>query len=278
MDPRRQILSPINCQPSMLPHERQGCPRWTYLQLKYDDNKRLCHQLLARHTRQQGDQHTLRQHHTQEALMEQALVRYQDPSRPRSGSPVNTTVLEWRGRLKAERTDTDTTSIAGPTSSGISSTHNDMYCLYAMDLQRYRSQQLSACITSDPVPYCPHCKSTLHLSSGKAWEVRKDDDGDERCFQISNRFVVKCHRGGADGQYACVLCSRHADVDSVCGDVKALIKHIWEEHSIAELKHEEDITEVVELTTDRRRDSGLGYSTSRSSRRSASLGPSSRRR
>jgi hypothetical protein len=207
-----------------------------------------------------------------------SLVRYQDPSRPRSGSPVNTTVLEWRGRLKAERTDTDTTSITGPTSSGISSTHNDMYCLYAMDLQRYRSQQLSACITSDPVPYCPHCKSTLHLSSGKAWEVRKDDDGDERCFQISNRFVVKCHRGGADGQYACVLCSRHADVDSVCGDVKALIKHIWEEHSIAELKHEEDITEVVELTTDRRRDSGLGYSTSRSSRRSASLGPSSRRR
>jgi len=60
-------------------------------------------------------------------------------------------------------------------------------------------------------------------------------------------------------------------VDTVCGDVKALIKHIWEDHSVGELKHEEDITEVVELVPDRRRDSGLGHSMSRS-RRSASVG------
>ena len=204
-----------------------------------------------------------------------SLVRYQEPSQRRSSSPVNTTVLEWRGRPKPERTDTDTTSMTGPTSYGMKSSHTDLYCLYASDLQRHPSQELSASITSDPVPYCPHCKRTLHLSPGKAWEVLKNEDGYERCFQVSNRFVVKCHRGGADGQYSCVLCSRHADVVSVCGDVKALIKHVWEDHNIAELKHEEDITEVVELASDRRRDSGIGYSTSRGSRRSASVGPSS---
>jgi hypothetical protein len=208
-----------------------------------------------------------------------SLVRYQEPVRPRSGSPANTTVLDtWRSRPKHERTDTDTTSLTGPTSYGMKSTPHDLYCLYAIDLQRHRDQQLSDSITSDSVPYCPHCKRTLHLSPGKAWEIVKRDDGYERCFQVSNRFVVKCHRDNADGQYTCVLCSRHADVDTVCGDVKALIKHIWEDHGVSELKHEEDITEVVELAPDRRRDSGLGHSTSRSSRRSASLGPSSRGR
>jgi hypothetical protein len=131
---------------------------------------------------------------------------------------------------------------------------------------------------SAPVPHCPHCKNSLHLSPGKAWEVRKDDHGDERRFQISNRFVVKCHRDGADGQYTCVLCTRHTDEVAICGDVKTLIKHIWGEHSIAELKHEEDITEVVELAGEHRRDSGLGHSTSRGSRRSASVGPGSWRR
>jgi hypothetical protein len=206
-----------------------------------------------------------------------SLVRYQEPSRPRSGSPVNTTIMQWSGRHKVDRTDTDTTSMTGPTSYGMKSAPHDFYCLYAIDLQRHRDQPLAPSITSDSVPYCPHCKHTLHLSPGRAWEVCKDDNGDERCFQVSNRFVVKCHRDNADGQYTCVLCSRHADAVTVCGDVKALIKHIWEDHSIAELKHEEDITEVVELAVERRRDSGLSHSASRSSRRSASVGPSNRR-
>lgn len=209
-----------------------------------------------------------------------SLVKYQKPLQQRSSSPVNTTVLQWRGRTKTERTDADTTCMTGPTSYGTKAPSHDFFCLYAIDLQRHRTQELSASITSDPVPYCPHCKRSLHLSPGKAWEVCKNEDGFERTFQISNRFVVKCHRGGADGQYTCVLCSNHTNEYSVCGDVKALIKHIWEEHSIAQLKHEEDITEVVELAAagDRRRDSGVAYSASRSSRRSASVGHSNHSR
>ncbi|KAH8693316.1 hypothetical protein GQ44DRAFT_719687 [Phaeosphaeriaceae sp. PMI808] len=208
-----------------------------------------------------------------------SLVKYQVPFRARSGSPVNTTVMEWRGRPKPDRTDTDTTSMTGPTSYGMKSAPHDLYCLYSIDLQRHPSQPLSASITSDHVPNCPHCKRILHLSPGKAWEVRKDEGSYERCFQISNRFVVKCHRNTADGQYSCVLCSRHANVNSVCGDVKALVRHIWADHSVAELKHEEDITEVVELVVGHRRDSGMGYSASRGSgRRSASLGHSQHQR
>ncbi|KAH7402695.1 hypothetical protein BKA66DRAFT_449303 [Pyrenochaeta sp. MPI-SDFR-AT-0127] len=207
-----------------------------------------------------------------------ALMKYHAPSRVRSKSPVNTTVLEWRGRPKPGRTDTDTTSITGPTSIGMKSGPHDLYCLYALDLQRHATQPLSASITSDPEPYCPHCQQTLHLSSGKAWEILKEDDGYKRCFQVSNRFVVKCHRDGPDGQYSCVLCSRSAPIDTVCGDVKALVKHIWEDHNIRELKHEEDIVEIMEQPARSRRDSVTGYEASRSSKKSASLASRSRRR
>ncbi|KAF2132413.1 hypothetical protein P153DRAFT_311407 [Dothidotthia symphoricarpi CBS 119687] len=199
-----------------------------------------------------------------------------EPLRVRSGSPANTTILEWQSQLKPERADTDITSLAGSTSYGVKSASPTLYCPYALDLQRYRDQSLSSCITSNPSPYCPDCKRTLHLSSGKAWELFKNDkDGFERCFQVSNRFAVKCHRDGANGGYSCVLCSENASVETVCGDVKALIKHIWEDHDASELKREEDITEVIE-SIERRRDSGLDYDAPRSSRRSGSWG--SRRR
>ncbi|CBX94823.1 hypothetical protein LEMA_P118260.1 [Plenodomus lingam JN3] len=206
-----------------------------------------------------------------------ALMKYNPPAPPRSGSPVNTTTLTWRGRPKSERTDTDTTSMTGPTSMGLSSTPNGLFCLYASDLQRHRDQTLASSITSDSVPSCPHCKGSLHLSAGKAWEIIKEDDGFDRCFHVSNRFVVKCHRDGPDGQYACVLCAESGSNHTICGDVKALVKHLWSDHSIRDLKHEEDIVEVIEQPADSRRDSGLGHCTSRSSRRS-SLASSRRRK
>lgn len=200
-----------------------------------------------------------------------ALVEsHREPSRVRSGSPVNTTVLEWQSQIEPRVADTDTTLLAGSVSRGAKLASSSLYCLYALDLQRYRDQQLSSCITSDLSPYCPQCKRTLHLSPGKAWELFKDDkDGFSRCFRVSNRFVVKCHQDGANGAYSCVLCSESASVETICGDVKALIKHVWEDHNVSELKREEDITEVID-SIERRRDSAMGYNPLRSSRRNYS--------
>lgn len=185
--------------------------------------------------------------------------------------PSKTTVLDRPG---IPRSDTESTTFSGPTSYGNESTPQTQYCLYALDLQRYRSQLLSASITSDPSPYCPYCKRTLRLSPGKSWEVVKEDESTERCFRVQNRFVVKCHRNSVDGGYSCVLCSKGSSVDTVCGDVKALIRHVWMDHSVAELKSEEDIIEVIDKldhrSNDYRRDSGLDFG----SRRSVSLGPS----
>lgn len=201
-----------------------------------------------------------------------ALVSYREPPRVRAGSPANTTDLS---RRRSDLDDVDTRSLrsynTGPRDT------DSLYCSYARDLDRRRSQQLSPSITDASTPTCPDCRRTLHLSSGKTWEVLKKDTGYERCFQISNRFVVKCHRPGADAGYACMLCSKADDDVTICGDVKALVKHMCEDHKTSEFKAEEDITEVVELALgERRRDSGLAHSSSRSSRRSASV--SSRRR
>lgn len=93
---------------------------------------------------------------------------------------------------------------------------------------------------------------------------------------MQNRFVVKCHREGVDGGYSCVLCARSDSHETVCGDVKALVKHVWQDHDIEELEAEADVTEMGQKIAERRRDSVMGPS----SRRSLSLGPSrsSRRR
>jgi hypothetical protein len=87
---------------------------------------------------------------------------------------------------------------------------------------------------------------------------------------VQNRFVVKCHREGADGGYSCVLCATSASHETVCGDVNALVKHVWQDHDVRELEGEPDVVELVEKTPERRRDSAVAPS----SRRSFSLGPS----
>ncbi|CAA9965343.1 hypothetical protein PTMSG1_08702 [Pyrenophora teres f. maculata] len=213
-----------------------------------------------------------------------ALMKYQEPSSRnthlRSSSPVNTTVLEWRSNLQPENTYTDNSSMSGRSSYATEPAANKLYCAYAYDLQRNPTQPLSNNILSERDPYCPHCQGGLHLSPGKAWEICKWAGDTERTFQVQNRFVVKCHRDGPDGQYCCVICSKYADSDTICGDVKALIKHLSDDHEVRELKHEEDIVEVIEKL-DNRRDSGIGRHGSMRgsrSRRSASVASGRRRR
>jgi hypothetical protein len=202
-----------------------------------------------------------------------------------SSYPEMTTIL--RSRPTAPRTDTESTALSSYAAESVPQT---TCCLYAADLQRSPHQTLSSTVTQESTPYCPYCKRTLQLSPGKSWEVLKAEGDRERCFRVHNRFVVKCHRDSPDGGYCCVLCSRgESSVETVCGDVKALIKHVWQDHSVGELELEEDVDEVVEQnegppprrrpsgrsgkSVERRRDSGMGAS----SRRSVSLGPRSGR-
>jgi hypothetical protein len=63
-------------------------------------------------------------------------------------------------------------------------------------------------------------------------------------------------------------------METICGDVKALIRHVWMDHSVSELEEEKDILEPVEDTR-RRRDSLMSFTEPRrsDSRRSISVGP-----
>ncbi|KAJ6196718.1 hypothetical protein J3E72DRAFT_46586 [Bipolaris maydis] len=199
-------------------------------------------------------------------------VKHDEPVHVRTNSPVNTTILDWQSKVEPE------SSIAESTSTTVPSHPGHLYCQYAYDLQRDPTQPLHPTLLTTKDGRCPHCAGSLHLSPGKAWEISKWAGDTERTFQVSNRFVVKCHRDGPDAQYCCVICSKYSDSDTICGDVKALVKHLSDEHEVRELKHEEDIVEVIEqVMVVGKRDSGVGYggggaaSRGSRSRRSASV-------
>lgn len=198
-------------------------------------------------------------------------------SRLESKNSAKTTTLTLVERPKPRRTDTEST-VSGISSDGTKSVPQASYCRYAVDLQKEAARPLAASITDAVEPYCPYCRRLLHLEPGKSWEIFKSDDGLERRYRIQNRFVVKCHRNSVDGGYCCVLCSRSGSVDTVCGDVKALIRHVWMDHEVPELDAEGDIVEVVEDVR-RRRDSLLSFKEERRGwdRRSTSVGPSRRK-
>ncbi|CAK7272767.1 hypothetical protein SEPCBS119000_005298 [Sporothrix epigloea] len=91
----------------------------------------------------------------------------------------------------------------------------------------------------------------------------------DRRFVVSNRFIVKCHRpaiydigsgngpGGGGGSerghllpptYACYLCDRFESIGSgkvtLCGSMARLVSHLCEQHTVAELLSDPDISEI----------------------------------
>ena len=121
-----------------------------------------------------------------------------------------------------------------------------LYCVYASDLQKHPDQPLADTYTRpDGDGRCPFCKFVISTRPGRAWEVIKQDDrrrDEERVFLVQQRFIVKCHREG--GTFACVLCSRFRETDTACGETRALVDHLWKEHSCAELGKDDDIAEI----------------------------------
>jgi hypothetical protein len=95
---------------------------------------------------------------------------------------------------------------------------------------------------------CPFCHAYAHVRPGKAWEILAEScDRYSRKryrFLIKNRFIIKSHRQGAG--FACVLCARFKESDTVCRDVGALMEHLWRDHTKEELEKDEDIFEIDE--------------------------------
>lgn len=143
--------------------------------------------------------------------------------------------------------DPTCTSNTSTTLTSVSPTRGkSLFCPYALDLQRDPARPLS---DSYKLPTgdnrCPFCKFHIHTKPGRAWEVILDDKisrRDRRCrFLITNRFVVKCHGDG--GGFACVLCRRWSDGDTVMRGVEELVDHVWREHGVGEVRGDGDIFE-----------------------------------
>jgi hypothetical protein len=129
-----------------------------------------------------------------------------------------------------------------------------LFCLYALDLQR-TSEPLEARFRPGGPLACPACGTRVEVRFGRSWRVsrevlREGADGrrledaavEERTYLLGNRFVVKCHREQAG--FACVLCARYRDKDTVCATAEGLVKHVWRSHEVGEYEDDVDIREV----------------------------------
>lgn len=119
---------------------------------------------------------------------------------------------------------------------------NKLFCRYALDLQFNTHLPLSANFKPEGNRKCPRCRTYISVRPKKAWEVTMVTSGRHprrKRFLVRNVFVVKCHREG--GGFACVLCARYGDADTVCRSVGALVEHLWKEHSSEDLEKDEDV-------------------------------------
>jgi hypothetical protein len=123
---------------------------------------------------------------------------------------------------------------------------NRLFCVYARDLQEHSRLPLTDNYKEGGDNLCPFCRTHIATRPGKAWEIIADGckGAKRRVFLVKNRFVIKCHREGTG--FACVLCARFKESDTVCRDIGLLMDHMWKEHTGEELEKDDDIFEIDE--------------------------------
>lgn len=138
-----------------------------------------------------------------------------------------------------------------------------LYCSYSLDLQYIRNKPLAANFARGGSCRCPACGVRLGVESNDFWEIdkrtpRRISEGrferevvEEREFHLGQRFIVKCHT--PDGEFACVLCTRHRDRDAICPTVKSLVNHVGKFHEVSELEKEVDFDMRLRRTDGGRR-------------------------
>ncbi|KAL5119541.1 hypothetical protein ACEQ8H_002606 [Pleosporales sp. CAS-2024a] len=127
--------------------------------------------------------------------------------------------------------------------------NNKLFCVYARDLQNHPRLPLTDNYKVGGDGMCPYCHAHTRVRPGKAWEIIADschkEDYKGYRFLVKNRFVIKCHREDGGG-FACVLCARFKESDTVCKRVEALMEHLWKDHTREELEKDDDVYEIDE--------------------------------
>jgi predicted metalloprotease len=103
----------------------------------------------------------------------------------------------------------------------------------------------------------------IDIEAGGSWRINKEvvrerilkrnryneeelvETVEGRGYLVNNRFIVKCHREG--GGYACYLCFRNRETDTMCETMEMLINHVCKKHDITEYDCELDIKALAAI-------------------------------
>lgn len=160
------------------------------------------------------------------------------------------------GSNNSTRSASPQRSIAAPkrASTVIQDGPDQLFCRYSLDLQYVPHKPLAASFAPGASCQCPACGVRLDVTASDFWMIGKrtpltviekgyeTDIMETREFRLGQRFVIKCHT--PDGEYACTICNRGRDVDAICRNVEALVKHVGTYHEAEELEREVDLREV----------------------------------
>ncbi|KAM7187099.1 hypothetical protein V8F33_011433 [Rhypophila sp. PSN 637] len=158
-----------------------------------------------------------------------------------------------------------------------------LFCVYAKDLQQNPHMRLDEAIFFSSSPGCPACGGCIPANTARQVTVggghiidkevvvteRVTRRGsmavtvggapvpvtelvkrfEDRAYLLTPRFVAKCHRPGAErgsnGKgYACYLCFRNRERDTLLKTVRGLVGHVRDKHDVGEYEDEADIRRV----------------------------------
>ena len=152
----------------------------------------------------------------------------------------------------------DDDDVDAATAAANASTLNDdgpLFCRYAVSLQDSVRAPLDPVFSPGGSNRCPECSAYVAVERGRAWKIVKEvvhevvstpeydeEQVEERTYLLSNRFVIKSHRERVG--FACVLCSRFRDRDTIVASAQGLVKHVWRRHNMDEYEAEPDIKEI----------------------------------
>jgi len=142
--------------------------------------------------------------------------------------------------------------------SGSLAKDGPLFCPIAVEVQRSPGSLASVLGETrggegGPPSHCPACGAGL-AATYRPWRIEAEvtlqrekgrdvvEVEEVRTYQVSPRFLVKCHREGAG--FSCYLCRCFRERDTICEDVPTLVRHLVEKHEIGEYLDDGDIREV----------------------------------
>jgi hypothetical protein len=132
------------------------------------------------------------------------------------------------------------------------SAEGPLFCRYAVSLQNSVRTPLDPAFASGGSNRCPECAAYIAVEQGCAWKIIKEvvhkvastpkydeEQIEELIYLLNNRFVIKCHRERVG--FACVLCARYREGDTIVASAQGLVRHVWQKHNVDEYEMEPDI-------------------------------------